>query len=130
MASYVLTSGNVFATLVASWLAYFISNVRLPWILKFTKGVLPFYMAVLHKKYGDIFRVAPDELAFANPAAWNDIQGHRSKGQLETEKSAKFYRPIKGVTTGIITADRQSMGSCGGRWPMASARRLSVTGNP
>ncbi|KAH6660272.1 cytochrome P450 [Truncatella angustata] len=131
MALYTLSTSNTIATVVVFWLTYFISNIiynlyfhplarfpgpllmrvsRIPYILKFTKGILPYYMVALHKQYGEIVRVAPDELAFANSAAWNDIQGHRTKGQLEMEKSAKFYRPIKGMTTDIITADREEHG--------------------
>jgi cytochrome P450 len=131
MALYTLTTGNVLATAATLWLTYVLTNViynlffhplarfpgplmmrasRLPYIVKFTGGVLPFHMVDLHKKYGQVVRVAPNELAFANASAWNDIQGHRSKGQLEMEKSEKFYRPIKGVTTDIITADREEHG--------------------
>lgn len=128
MALHNLTAGNAITTIVVLWLSYFISNVvynlffhplarfpgpllmrisRIPYIIKFVKGLLPYHVVELHKQYGEIIRVAPDELAFANPAAWNDIHGHRTKGQLEMEKSAKFYRPIKGATRDIITADRE-----------------------
>lgn len=128
MALYNLTTGNVIATGIVLWLTYFLSNVvynlyfhplarfpgpllmrgsRLPYVAKFTKGTLPYYMADLHRQYGEVVRVAPDELAFANPTAWNDIHGHRTKGQLEMEKSAKFYRPIKGGPRDIVSADRE-----------------------
>lgn len=128
MALYTLTIGNALGTIIALWLSYIVTNVvynlffhplarfpgpllmrasRIPYIIKFTTGVLPHYMTGLHKQYGEIVRVAPDELAFANPAAWNDILGHRSKGQPEMEKSAKFYLPIKGMTRDIVTAGRE-----------------------
>ncbi|KAI1865447.1 uncharacterized protein JN550_008204 [Neoarthrinium moseri] len=131
MALYTLSIGNLFATITVLGITYLASNMvynlyfhplsqfpgpflmrisRLPYIYRFTRGALPYYMLEIHEKYGEVVRVAPNELAFANPAAWNDIQGHRTKGQLEMEKSAAFYKPIKGVETDIINADREEHG--------------------
>lgn len=122
---------NTFVTAGALWLTYLVSNVvynlyfhplrkfpgpllmrasRLPHIYSFTRGSLPYLMVDLHKQYGEVVRIAPDELAFANPAAWDAIQGHRKKGEPEMEKSQKFYRPIKGMTTDIINAGREEHG--------------------
>ncbi|KAK1731959.1 hypothetical protein CaCOL14_009127 [Colletotrichum acutatum] len=74
-------------------------------------GTLSFDMLDLHRKYGDVVRIAPDELAYADPAAWKEIMGHRagsvaSGGQapLEFEKSETFYRPIAEIPRDIITA--------------------------
>ncbi|KAF4548523.1 Averantin hydroxylase-like protein [Elsinoe fawcettii] len=36
----------------------------------------------LHDKYGDIVRIAPDELSFVDPRAWKDIMSHRH-GDIE-----------------------------------------------
>ena len=35
----------------------------------------------LHEKYGEVVRVAPDELSFHDSRAWNDIYGHRISGK-------------------------------------------------
>lgn len=35
--------------------------------------------AELHREYGEIVRLAPNELHFSNPAAYNDIYNHRNK---------------------------------------------------
>ena len=43
-------------------------------------GTLPFDMLALHRRYGPVVRVAPDELAFSDPQAWRDIMGHRGSG--------------------------------------------------
>lgn len=51
-------------------------------------------MLKLHKKYGDIVRIAPDELAFSHPDAWKDIMGHKN-GVPEMGKAAWFYRPVE-----------------------------------
>ncbi|KAK1996017.1 cytochrome P450 [Colletotrichum falcatum] len=77
------------------------------------RGTAPFDMLELHRRYGDVVRIAPDELAFANPSAWKEIMGHRTAGGVsgnkappEFEKSDKFYRPFGfgGLPRDIITA--------------------------
>lgn len=45
----------------------------------------------LHRKYGDIVRVAPNELIFGYPEAFNDIMGHRKRGQEENGKDEDFW---------------------------------------
>ncbi|KAJ5809268.1 uncharacterized protein N7503_001486 [Penicillium pulvis] len=47
------------------------------------RGNLPHKIKRLHEQYGEIVRVAPDELSFINPDAWRDIY---SKGR-------EFVRP-------------------------------------
>ncbi|KAF8488488.1 cytochrome P450 [Russula emetica] len=42
----------------------------------------------LHKKYGDIVRIAPNELHFAKPTAYNEIYNSQNKW----DKDYKFYR--------------------------------------
>jgi cytochrome P450 len=34
----------------------------------------------LHRKYGDVVRIAPDEISFIDPQAWKDIYGHGTRG--------------------------------------------------
>jgi hypothetical protein len=45
----------------------------------------------LHDKYGDIVRWGPNELSFANNAAWKDIYDRRKDGKVLT-KDPIFYR--------------------------------------
>ncbi|KAJ5930882.1 cytochrome P450 monooxygenase [Penicillium verhagenii] len=66
---------------------------RLPYCYRACNGTLPFDMLEMHKQYGDIVRIAPDELAFSHPDAWKDIMGHKN-GQPEMAKANWFYRPI------------------------------------
>ncbi|KAK1690189.1 cytochrome P450 [Colletotrichum godetiae] len=75
------------------------------------RGTLSFDMLDLHRKYGDVVRIAPDELAYADPVAWKEIMGHRAgsvatggQAPLEFEKSETFYRPIADLPRDIITA--------------------------
>ena len=46
---------------------------RLPFIISNVRGELPHTIKAFHEKYGEVVRVAPDELSFTNPAAWRDI---------------------------------------------------------
>ena len=46
---------------------------RLPFVKALVSGTLPHQVKSLHEKYGQVVRVAPDELSFTDPAAWRDI---------------------------------------------------------
>ncbi len=87
---------------------------RIPHDYKVIKGVLVYDMLELHKQYGDVVRIAPNELAFANPEAWREIMGHRGKsndrGEFEKELQPlcveqgigviNFYALASGFLTG------------------------------
>lgn len=59
----------------------------------------------MHKHYGDIVRVAPDELSFAHPDAWSDI--HKKSGEVSMEKAQWFYRAIETSPLCIINEDHE-----------------------
>ncbi|EHK24114.1 uncharacterized protein TRIVIDRAFT_190955 [Trichoderma virens Gv29-8] len=59
----------------------------------------------LHQTYGDVVRVAPDELSYINGAAWNDIMGHRKRGQGENGKDHIFFQSHK---HSVISANREN----------------------
>lgn len=98
--------------------------------LRHMAGTLPFDVLALHKRYGPVVRVAPNELAFADPRAWRDIMGHRpghgssssttttssggdgdggggGGGAGEMLKWDKFYMPVEGVPRDIVNAGRE-----------------------
>jgi cytochrome P450 len=86
--------------------------------LRLLSGTLPFDMLALHKRYGPVVRVAPNELAFSDPQAWKDIMGHRSGGGsgneaagagsgAEMEKWDRFYLPVPGIPRDIVNAGRE-----------------------
>lgn len=62
-------------------------------------------MLELHKTYGDVVRIAPDQLAFSDGAAWQDIMGHRKRGQGENGKDPIFW---KANQHSVISADREN----------------------
>ncbi|KAI1503169.1 cytochrome P450, partial [Biscogniauxia marginata] len=81
---------------------------RIPYCYRLINGTLPFYMLNLHEKYGEVVRIAPNELAFSNVQAWKDIHGHRAQGQPVLEKWESFYRPVASEPTDIVnTCDRE-----------------------
>lgn len=63
----------------------------------------------LHEKYGDVVRVAPNELSYTDPEAWNDIYGHRV-GKPEVMKDPQFYSSFSSGSGSIISADRARHG--------------------
>ncbi|CAG8235492.1 unnamed protein product [Penicillium nalgiovense] len=82
---------------------------RLAYVYRSARGTLPFDMLEMHKRYGDIVRIAPDELAFSHPDAWQDITGHQ-KGKTEFSKANWFYRPVDGEPSHVVNESREQHG--------------------
>ncbi|EFQ34350.1 cytochrome P450 [Colletotrichum graminicola M1.001] len=80
---------------------------RLPFCYKLLTGTLPFDVLELHKRYGPVVRIAPDELIFHDSRAWKDIMGHKGQGDAEMEKSQKFYRSVPNAPSDIINSGRE-----------------------
>lgn len=77
------------------------------------RGRLPFHVAELHRRYGPVVRVAPDELAFSSPQAWRDIYGHKAgggEGEGEFPKWRGFYRVFEHLPTSIVNAEMEEHG--------------------
>ncbi|KAH8819269.1 cytochrome protein [Xylogone sp. PMI_703] len=73
------------------------------------RGNLPFVLDEAHRKYGDIVRIAPNELSYINPEAWNQIYGHKP-GKPEIMKDPTFYSSISSGKGSIINAERSRHG--------------------
>lgn len=80
---------------------------RLGYSYRFIMGMLPFDMLELHEKYGDVVRIAPNELAFSHPQAWKDIMGHHPGARAEMEKYDHFYQPVSFGPVDIVSAHRE-----------------------
>ncbi|OBT62545.1 hypothetical protein VE03_07403 [Pseudogymnoascus sp. 23342-1-I1] len=78
---------------------------RLTYVFYNLAGRLPYRCHQLHTTYGDVVRIAPDELSFTNPTAWKDIYGHRQGHALMPKDMAFYNRPPSGVDN-LITANR------------------------
>ncbi len=49
------------------------SAFQFPFVRSMLAGDLPHDVNSFHEQYGNIVRIAPDELSFTDPAAWKDI---------------------------------------------------------
>ncbi|KAM0490942.1 hypothetical protein ACHAP8_011080 [Fusarium lateritium] len=65
---------------------------QIPFSIAWTSGEGHKRIYDLHQKYGDIVRVAPNQLSFGYPEAWDDVMGHRKRGQAENGKDPDFWR--------------------------------------
>ena len=81
---------------------------RLWYLISLVKGDLSNDIAVAHSRYGDVMRIAPDELCFLDPAAWKDIYSHRA-GKPEMVKDPVFYAGILSRNS-ILDAPRDRHG--------------------
>jgi averantin hydroxylase len=68
-------------------------------------GRLPHILFELHKQYGPVIRIAPDELSYASPQAWTDVFQHRSGHEEFPKDRMTIGRPLNGVYH-IIGANR------------------------
>lgn len=69
---------------------------RLPYTLAILRGHLPQHIARVHRRYGPVVRVAPNEIAFADPSAWKDVMGGGSKDLVKWSgmyQTADFISP-------------------------------------
>jgi hypothetical protein len=63
----------------------------------------------LHDQYGNIVRIAPNELSIDGSIGWEDIYGHKKAGKLEFLKDLLFYQGV-GVPGAqhILGADKET----------------------
>ncbi|KAL6806352.1 cytochrome P450 [Trichoderma sp. SZMC 28013] len=78
---------------------------RIPYARMIFSGKSHLKIHELHQTYGDVVRVAPNELAYVDGTAWNDIMGHRKRGQGENGKDPVFW---KSQQHSVISADREN----------------------
>ncbi|KAK8071332.1 cytochrome P450 [Apiospora hydei] len=78
---------------------------RLPYLRNWIGGHAPQTILELHHRYGEIVRVAPDELSFLRPDAWKEIMGYIPRGVLENEKDPLIFRGLN-VEESVIGAPR------------------------
>ena len=66
------------------------------------RGTLPSDIRKIHEKYGDVVRLAPDEVSFATPDALNDVLTVR-KGQAPFLKNPLWQKPPPGQVFSMVT---------------------------
>jgi cytochrome P450 len=62
----------------------------------------------IHKQYGDVVRVAPNELSFTHADAWKEVYGHMKRGQHENGKDPKYLN--EEIDKSLIAASRERHG--------------------
>ncbi|KAI9925898.1 hypothetical protein ASPWEDRAFT_42562 [Aspergillus wentii DTO 134E9] len=82
---------------------------RIWYCRKLLSGKVSFEIGKVHAKYGDVVRIAPDELSFNDPAAWNDIYGYRT-GKGEFDKDPTFYSVTSSGRLSIVGAPTKRHG--------------------
>jgi cytochrome P450 len=76
--------------------------IRLPYAVRALQGQLAYDMLKLHKRYGPIVRVAPNELALAYEGVWEDVQGASYNNEMPKWKP--YYRVQPNQTEFIMAA--------------------------
>lgn len=86
----------------------------IPYITAAFRGDGVFWVVKLHEKYGNVVRIAPNELSFSGNEAYKDIYGHKKAGLPTLQKDPHFYKNPSGVSIvktqqqrGMITDDAQ-----------------------
>ena len=70
------------------------------------KGTIAQDTLTLHERYGDVVRIAPDELSYLKPENWREIYGYRAGGKQEMIKDPRYHDTVKPTVT-ILTGDRE-----------------------
>ncbi|KAH8678803.1 cytochrome P450 [Tricladium varicosporioides] len=61
---------------------------RIPFIKSFVTGMLVHDIEKLHRKYGPVIRIAPNEVTFIDPEAWQDIfQGRPGHAPFQVDQT-------------------------------------------
>ncbi|KAF2191204.1 cytochrome P450 [Zopfia rhizophila CBS 207.26] len=87
---------------------------RIPYLIALYKGSIPKYVGGLHRKYGDVVRIAPDEISFINPKVWKDVYGYGTKdsrmaaGSLPTKHWHRYGNPVNGHPSLLHTRGDQA----------------------
>ncbi|KAI0594386.1 cytochrome P450 [Biscogniauxia sp. FL1348] len=64
------------------------------WYAKaYTSGYYPFIIQKMHAKYGDVIRIAPNELSFAAPGTFKEIYNYATKDRPTFLKGPWYDRP-------------------------------------
>lgn len=79
----------------------------LPSALNILRGLPHIKILELHKVYGDVVRIGPNELSFSHSDAWKEIYGHLKRGDVENSKDPSLR---EGAGTNLIGTSRERHG--------------------
>ncbi|OHW90976.1 trichothecene c-15 hydroxylase [Colletotrichum incanum] len=80
----------------------------MPAALSILRGTPHLKVLELHKRYGDIVRIGPNELALSHAEAWKEVCGHLQRGQEENGKDPKYTNEEADMS--LISASRERHG--------------------
>lgn len=75
---------------------------RLPYCFSLWRGTLVRHVHAIHQEYGDIVRVAPNEISVARSDGWNDIYCRRS-GHQPFPKNPIWWSELPGRTPSVLS---------------------------
>ncbi|KAF2195526.1 cytochrome P450 [Zopfia rhizophila CBS 207.26] len=78
-------------------------STRLAYLYSLWTGWLHSDVQSLHQKFGPVVRIAPDELSFADPAAWEEIYSNQGATPA-FPKSALWHAPQPGRPVSVLNA--------------------------
>jgi hypothetical protein len=79
----------------------------LPKIWYMSRGETLGWINCLHREYGSIVRVGPNELSFLDAQAWKDIYGFQPAGKTSNHKDPKFYDFASLAVRSLVNANDQ-----------------------
>lgn len=81
---------------------------RIPYARHLLAGTTVEHITELHRKYGDVVRITPNEVSFISEEAWQDIYGFRT-GKLRNhenmQKDMNWYAPPTNGSPSILIAN-------------------------
>ncbi|ETS83962.1 hypothetical protein PFICI_05838 [Pestalotiopsis fici W106-1] len=84
------------------------ASSALPAALNNVSGKPHIKLLDLHRQYGEVVRIGPNELAFAHADAWKEICGHLKHGQHEHGKDPKYAD--ESLDKSLISTSRERHG--------------------
>jgi cytochrome P450 len=100
----------------------------MPYLHAIWSGHFPPRVQELHKQYGAVVRVAPNELSFTDPRAWDDIYSNRDGANSRALQKGKPWHgnPDGGAKSVFVTTDLKEHGAVRRHpYPVFSERAVS-----
>ncbi|KAH6980600.1 cytochrome P450 [Ilyonectria sp. MPI-CAGE-AT-0026] len=72
------------------------------------RGFGPQFTTELHKKYGPVVRIAPNQISYTDNQAWKEIYGHHPAGNGTWRKDPAQAGPEEAGTPGILRSEGQA----------------------
>ncbi|KAL1640058.1 hypothetical protein SLS58_007325 [Diplodia intermedia] len=70
---------------------------KIPYALNRCRGLQSKWTKAMHDKYGEVVRLAPDQLSFTSVEAWRDIYGHKVAGKGGMPKGKHHAAGFNGI---------------------------------